>query len=152
MRVLSHDEMARRYPGAMKATARFDARAVRDALLKRGGPVKDSFIRFAYRPFDIAALLGGGDETARRKTRRLQAACVQGECVAVRRAASAEGCRRTTSLFYKAYGFAASIERTALMFPPTSATTASESAATKYNVAPICPVPRSVISTVSAQM
>ncbi|MCY3664582.1 MAG: N-6 DNA methylase [Gemmatimonadetes bacterium] len=49
---LSHDEIARRYPGVMKATARFNARAVRDALLKRGGPVEDGFIRFAYRPFD----------------------------------------------------------------------------------------------------
>ena len=47
-----HGEIARRYPGAMKATARFDARAVRDALLKRGGPDEAGFIRFAYRPFD----------------------------------------------------------------------------------------------------
>ena len=49
---LNHDEIARRYPGAMKTTARFDARAVRDALIKRGGPVEDGFIRFAYRPLD----------------------------------------------------------------------------------------------------
>ena len=49
---LSHDEIARRYPGAMKTTARFDARAVRDALLKRSGPIDDGFIRFTYRPFD----------------------------------------------------------------------------------------------------
>ena len=49
---LSHEEIARRYPPIMKTTARFDARAVRDALLKRGGPDKSGFIRFAYRPFD----------------------------------------------------------------------------------------------------
>ena len=49
---LSHDDIARRYPGIMKSTARFDARAVRDDLLKRGGPDEDGFIRFAYRPFD----------------------------------------------------------------------------------------------------
>ena len=36
----------------MKTTARFDARAVRGALLKRGGPDEAGFIRFAYRPFD----------------------------------------------------------------------------------------------------
>ena len=36
----------------MKSTARFDAPAVRDALLKRGGPDEAGFIRFAYRPFD----------------------------------------------------------------------------------------------------
>ena len=49
---LNHDEIARCYPGAMKATARFNARSVRDALLERGGPIDDGFIRFAYRPFD----------------------------------------------------------------------------------------------------
>ena len=49
---LSHEEIVRRYPAAMKATARFDARAVREALLARGGPNEDGFVRFAYRPFD----------------------------------------------------------------------------------------------------
>ena len=49
---LNHDEIARRYPGVMKTTARFDAWAVRDALLTRGGPNEAGFIRFAYRPFD----------------------------------------------------------------------------------------------------
>ena len=36
----------------MQKTARFDARAVRDTLLKRGGPNEAGFVRFAYRPFD----------------------------------------------------------------------------------------------------
>ena len=49
---LSHEEIARRYPGVMKTTARFDARSVRDSLLKRGGPNEAGFVRFAYRPFD----------------------------------------------------------------------------------------------------
>ena len=49
---LSHEKIARRYPGVMSETARFDAREVRDALLKRGGPDEAGFIRFAYRPFD----------------------------------------------------------------------------------------------------
>ena len=49
---LNHEEITRRYPSAMKATARFDARKVRDALLARGGPDEDGFVRFAYRPFD----------------------------------------------------------------------------------------------------
>ena len=49
---LSHEDIAQRYPVAMKTTARFDARAVRDALLKRGGPDEAGFVRFAYRPFD----------------------------------------------------------------------------------------------------
>ncbi len=49
---LSHAEIAKRYPRIMKSTARFDARATRDALLLRGGPDKAGFVRFAYRPFD----------------------------------------------------------------------------------------------------
>ena len=48
----THNDIARRYPGVMKSTARFDTRAVRDELLRRGGPDEDGFIRFAYRPFD----------------------------------------------------------------------------------------------------
>ncbi|MYG19632.1 MAG: hypothetical protein F4208_08725 [Gemmatimonadales bacterium] len=49
---ISHEEIARRYPQVMKSTAQFDARAVRDALLRRGGPDESGFIHFAYRPFD----------------------------------------------------------------------------------------------------
>ena len=49
---LSHDDIARLYPAAMRETARFDARAVREALLKRGGPDEAGFVRHAYRPFD----------------------------------------------------------------------------------------------------
>ena len=36
----------------MKDTGRFDARTVRDVLLKRGGPSQSGFVRLTYRPFD----------------------------------------------------------------------------------------------------
>ena len=49
---LGHDEIARRYPSVMRTTARYDARAVRSALLARGGPNESGFMRFTYRPFD----------------------------------------------------------------------------------------------------
>ena len=49
---LSHDEITRRYPGVMQSTRIFNARAVREALLKRGGPTESGFVRYAYRPFD----------------------------------------------------------------------------------------------------
>ena len=49
---LSHEEIARRYPSAMRSTARFNAHVVREALLARGGPNEDGFVRYAYRPFD----------------------------------------------------------------------------------------------------
>ena len=58
---VSHEEIARRYPGVMKTTARFDARAIRDALLTRGGPTEDGFVRFTYRPFDNRWLYWEGD-------------------------------------------------------------------------------------------
>ena len=58
---LSHEEIARRYPAVMKTTARFDARAVRGALLTRGGPDEASFVRHAYRPFDTRWLYWEAD-------------------------------------------------------------------------------------------
>ena len=58
---LGHDEIARRHPGVMKSSARFKARAVRDALLKRGGPAEDGFVRHAYRPFDNRWLYWEGE-------------------------------------------------------------------------------------------
>ena len=49
---VSHEEIARRYPGVMKNRARFNARAVRAMLLAHGGPNEAGFLRYAYRPFD----------------------------------------------------------------------------------------------------
>ena len=49
---LSHDEIAERYPRVMESTARFDARKVRELLVRRGGPKEDGFVRHSYRPFD----------------------------------------------------------------------------------------------------
>ena len=49
---LSDEETARRYPTVMNNRARFNARAVRDALLRRGGPAGTDFSRYSYRPFD----------------------------------------------------------------------------------------------------
>ena len=58
---VNHEEIAQRYPGVMKTTARFDARAVRDTLLKRGGPDEAGFICHAYRPFDNRWLYWEGE-------------------------------------------------------------------------------------------
>ncbi|MDE0127051.1 MAG: hypothetical protein OXN97_21000 [Bryobacterales bacterium] len=77
---LRPEEIARRYPRVMKSTARFDAPAVRDVLLKRGGPDESGF---AYRPFDIRWLYWEeGYEAARREAGRLQAPRVRGQSVA----------------------------------------------------------------------
>ena len=58
---LSHEEIARLYPGVMRTTAGFDARAVRGALLTRGGPSETGFVRYAYRPFDTRWLYWEAD-------------------------------------------------------------------------------------------
>ena len=50
---LPHEEITRRYPSVMRSAPHYDARAVRDALLKRGGPIEEYFVRYAYRPFDV---------------------------------------------------------------------------------------------------
>ena len=52
---LSHEEIERRYPAAMKSSSGFvvrEARAVRQSLLARGGPLESGFVRHTYRPFD----------------------------------------------------------------------------------------------------
>ena len=51
---LSHEEVARRYPVAMKNTSsiKLDARSVRIARLARDGPDEDGFVRCTFRPFD----------------------------------------------------------------------------------------------------
>ena len=51
---LSHEEIARRYPVAMKDTSSvsLDARSVRDVRVSRGAPDESAFVRCAFRPFD----------------------------------------------------------------------------------------------------
>ena len=51
---LSHEEIGRRYPVAMKTTTsvRQDARSVRQARLVRDGPHTAGFLRYCHRPFD----------------------------------------------------------------------------------------------------
>ena len=51
---LSHDEIARLYPIAMRNTSsiKLDARSVRDVRLARGGPDERAYARITFRPFD----------------------------------------------------------------------------------------------------
>ena len=58
---LSHDEIELRYPAVMNVTARFNARDVRDTLLRRGGPAEAGFIRYCHRPFDTRWLYWEAD-------------------------------------------------------------------------------------------
>ena len=59
---LGHDEIARRHPAVMNTAAGFDARGVRDKLLKRGGPIQSGFVRCAYRPLDSRWLYWEADK------------------------------------------------------------------------------------------
>ena len=68
---LSHEEIAQRYPLVMKDTRLFDARTVRDTLLKRGYRSETGFVRHAYRPFDNRWLYWEAETTLlRRKSPR----------------------------------------------------------------------------------
>ena len=58
---LSHEEIARRHSPVMISTRIFDARTVRDSLLRRGGPIESGFVRHAYRPFDTRWLYWDAD-------------------------------------------------------------------------------------------
>ena len=52
---VSDEDIARRYPAAMRSSSAFspsDARRVRRKLLQRGGPIQEGFVRDSYRPFD----------------------------------------------------------------------------------------------------
>ena len=115
---LNHDEIARRYPGAMKATARFDARAVRDALLKRDGPIEDGFIRFAYRPFDNRWLYWEAETKLLDEKRSDYKPHVFEKNVWLSAAQHLrKGAEEPQACFTKHMGSLHLIERTALMFP-----------------------------------
>ena len=49
---LKDDEIEHLYPTAMRNPREYDASEVREALLRRGGPIEVGFVRYAYRPFD----------------------------------------------------------------------------------------------------
>ena len=58
---LEHEEIARRYPAVMRASAQYAARPIRDTLLSRGGLEPEGFVRYAYRPFDTRWLYWEAD-------------------------------------------------------------------------------------------
>ena len=60
---VSHDEIARRYPPAMKDTTSvsLDAQSVRELRLARGSPSSDGYVRYAHRPFDVRWLYWESD-------------------------------------------------------------------------------------------
>ena len=49
---VSHDDIASHWPHVMRSAGGYNAQATRDALLARGGPREEGFVRYAYRPFD----------------------------------------------------------------------------------------------------
>ena len=58
---LTHEEIAHRHPSVMQSSSKFDAQAIRDTLLKRGGPDEDGFVPYSYRPFDTRWLYWEAD-------------------------------------------------------------------------------------------
>ena len=115
---LSHEDIARRYPGVMKTTARFDARAVRDALLQRGEPDDSGFVRFAYRPFDNRWLYWEGEtKLLDEKRAEYKPHAFEGNLWLSAAQHLRKGAEEPQTCFTKQLGSLHLIERTALMFP-----------------------------------
>ena len=104
---LSHEEMVLRHPAAMKTTAGFNARKVRDALLARGGPDEDGFVRFAYRPFDTRWLYWEADGSLLDRPRpNYRSHVFQGNIwIEARTREAREDCSRGTLVRYLASDF-----------------------------------------------
>ena len=117
-RIVSHEDIARHHPGVMKSTARFDARAVRDALLARGGPDESGFIRFAYRPFDNRWLYWEGESKLLDEKRAdYRPHVFDGNLWLTAAQHVRRGAAEPQACFTKHLGSLHLIERTALMFP-----------------------------------
>ena len=115
---LSHEDIARRHPGVMKSTARFDARAVRDALLARGEADEGGFIRFAYRPFDNRWLYWEGEtKLLDEKRADYRPHVFDGNLWLTAAQHLRRGAAEPQACFTKHLGSLHLIERTALMFP-----------------------------------
>ena len=115
---LNHDEIARRDPGVMKATRLFNARAVRDALLERGGPIDAGFIRFFYRPFDNRWLYWEADSGLLDRPRPdYRPHVFEGNMWLSAAQHLRKGAEEPQACFTKHMGSLHLIERTALMFP-----------------------------------
>ena len=118
---LSHDELARRYPDAMKSSSGFvvrDARAVRDALLARGGPDESGFVRYAYRPFDNRWLYWDtGRGLLGRPVPNYRPHVFEGNLWLSAAQHLRKGAEEPQACFTEQMGCLHLIERTALMFP-----------------------------------
>ena len=115
---VSHEEIVRRYPGVMKTTARFDARAIRDALVARGGPTEGGFVRFTYRPFDNRWLYWEGDGGLLDRPRPdYRPHVFEGNMWLSAAQHLRKGAEEPQSCFTKHMGSLHLIERGALMFP-----------------------------------
>ncbi len=114
---LSHEDIARRYPRVMKSTARFDAPAVRDAMLRRGGPDESGFIRFAYRPFDNRWLYWEKDGLLDRPRADYRPHVFEGNLWLSAAQHLRKGAEEPQACFTACLGCLHLIERTALLFP-----------------------------------
>ena len=118
---LSHDELARRYPDAMKSSSGFvvrDARVVRDALLARGGPDESGFVRYTYRPFDNRWLYWDtGRGLLGRPVPNYRPHLFEGNLWLSAAQHLRKGAEEPQACFTEHMGCLHLIERTALMFP-----------------------------------
>ncbi|MDE0510124.1 MAG: N-6 DNA methylase [Gammaproteobacteria bacterium] len=114
----SHKDIERLYPSVMKSTARFDAQAVREFLLKRGGPECTEFVRFVYRPFDERWLYWEKDtKLLDEKRSDYKPHVFEGNMWLSAAQSLRKGADEPQACFTARLGCLHLIERTALMFP-----------------------------------
>ena len=118
---VSHEEIARLYPSAMTSSSGFvvrDARAVRDTVLARGGPISTGFVRHAYRPFDDRWLYWEpGHGLLGRPVPHYRHHVFDGNLWLSSAQHLRRGAEEPQTCFTKHLGSLHLIERTALMFP-----------------------------------
>ena len=114
---LTHGEVERRHPSALKSTAGFDARAGRAELLARGGPAEDGFLRISYRPFDNRWLYWEGQTKLLDRKRRSTSLTCSKVISGCRRPATAPRGDRAANAYTELMGSHHLIERGAHMFP-----------------------------------
>ena len=124
---LGDEEIARRYPGAMRSTAGFNPRSVRTVLVDRSGPVESGFVRYAYRPFDTRWLYWEADSGLLDRPRpNFKPQVFEGSVWLSSAQHLRKGATEAQAVCTENLGSLHLIERGTTMIPPGSATPALE--------------------------
>ena len=149
----SDEEIAQRHPSVTKTTARFDARAVRNTLLERGGPDEAGFVRYAYRPFDHRWLYWEGEtKLLDEKRAEYKRHVFEGNLWLSAAQHLRKGEAEPQACFTRHLGSLHLIERTALQFPAWLAVLSEEGAPTGRRRANLSPEAERYLDTLGLEV